>query len=74
MQEARTITVMTGRTQTELEVSEIHYVLMNRNYADIHMEWGGVCKARITFEELVKENPFIADLALTPNTVIFIRK
>lgn len=31
MQEARTITVMTGRTQTELEVSEIHYVLMNRN-------------------------------------------
>ena len=54
MQEARTITVMTGRTQTELEVSEIHYVLMNRNYADIHMEWGGVCKARITFEELVK--------------------
>lgn len=31
-------------------------------------------KNQITFEELVKENPFIADLALTPNTVIFIRK
>lgn len=54
MQEARTITVMTGRTQTELEVSAIHYVLMNRNYAQIHTEWGGVYRARITFEELIK--------------------
>lgn len=31
-------------------------------------------KNQITFEELVRENPFLADLALTPNTVIFIRK
>ena len=52
MPEAKTITVATGRTRTELEVNEIHYVLMNRNYANIHMEWGGVYKARITFEEL----------------------
>ena len=52
MPEAKTITVATGRTRTELEVSEIHYVLMKRNYANIHMEWGGVYKARVTFEEL----------------------
>ena len=52
MPEAKTITVATGRTRTELEVHEIHYVLMKRNYANIHMEWGGVCKARITFAEL----------------------
>lgn len=52
MPEAKTITVATGRTRTELEVHEIHYVLMKRNYANIHMEWGGVYKARITFEEL----------------------
>lgn len=52
MPEAKTITVATGRTRTELEVNEIHYVLMNRNYANIHMDWGGVYKARITFEEL----------------------
>ena len=52
MPEAKTITVATGRTRTELEVNEIHYVLMKRNYANIHMEWGGVCKARITFAEL----------------------
>lgn len=52
MPEAKTITVATGRTRTELEVHEIHYVLMKRNYANIHMEWGGVYKARITFAEL----------------------
>ena len=52
MPEEKTITVATGRTRTELEVHEIHYVLMNRNYANIHMEWGGVYKARITFAEL----------------------
>lgn len=54
MPESKTITVMTGRTRTELEVIEIHYVLMKRNYASIHMEWGGVYKARITFAELKK--------------------
>lgn len=52
MPEAKTITVKVGRTRTELEVHEIHYVLMKRNYANIHMEWGGVYKARVTFEEL----------------------
>ena len=52
MPEEKTITVATGRTRTELEVSEIHYVLMKRNYANISMEWGGVYKARITFAEL----------------------
>lgn len=52
MPERKTITVATGRTRTELEVSEIHYVLMKRNYANISMEWGGVYKARITFAEL----------------------
>ena len=52
MPEAKTITVATGRTRTELEAREIHYVLMKRNYANIHMEWGGVYKARITFAEL----------------------
>ena len=34
MPEAKTITVATGRTRTELEVHEIHYVLMKRNYAN----------------------------------------
>ena len=52
MPEGKTITVATGRTRTELEVHEIHYVLMKRNYANIYMEWGGVYKARITFAEL----------------------
>ena len=40
MPKARTITLKTGRTQTELEVSDILYVLMDRNYANIHMEFG----------------------------------
>ena len=52
MPEEKTITVATGRTKTELEVHDIHYVLMKRNYANIYMEWGGVYKARVTFEEL----------------------
>ena len=54
MPEEKTITVATGRTRTELEMSEIHYVLMKRNYANIYTEWGGVCKARVTFAELKK--------------------
>lgn len=52
MPETKTIAVKVGRTRTELEVHEIHYVLMKRNYANIYMEWGGVYKARVTFEEL----------------------
>ena len=52
MPKARTITLKTGRTRTELEVSDILYVLMDRNYANIHMEFGGVYKSRVTFDEL----------------------
>ena len=37
MPEGKTITVATGRSRTELEVHEIHYVLMKRNYANIHI-------------------------------------
>ena len=58
MPKARTITLKTGRTRTELEVSDILYVLMDRNYANIHMEFGGVYKSRVTFDEIVHEDRF----------------
>ena len=54
MQEAKTITLMTGRTRTELEIDTIHYIVMKRNYAEIHADWGEVIRARITMEELEK--------------------
>ena len=52
MQNARTITLMTGRTNTEVEIDTIHYIQMKRNYADIHADWGEVIRARVTMTEL----------------------
>ena len=52
MQNARTITLMTGRTYTEVEIDTIHYIQMKRNYADIHADWGEVIRARVTMTEL----------------------
>lgn len=52
MQNARTITLMTGRTKTEMEIDTIHYIMMKRNYAEIHADWGEVIRARVTMTEL----------------------
>lgn len=52
MQNARTITLMTCRTNTEVEIDTIHYIQMKRNYADIHADWGEVIRARVTMTEL----------------------
>lgn len=54
MQEGTIVIFPNGKKQIELERSAIHYILMKRNDAYIHTEWGGVYKSRITFEELTK--------------------
>ena len=52
MQNARTITLMTGRPNTEVQIDTIHYIQMKRTYADIHADWGEVIRARVTMTEL----------------------
>lgn len=52
MQQAKTITLMTGRTYTDVEIDTIHYIMMKRNYAEIHADWGEVIRARVTMTEL----------------------
>ena len=52
MAEEKVVALSVGRSLLELKTSAIHYAQMKRNFALIHMEWGGVYKARVTFEEL----------------------
>lgn len=52
MQKAKTINLMTGRTHTDVEIDAIHYILMKRNYAEIHADWGETIRARVTMAEL----------------------
>lgn len=54
MEQAKTINLMTGRTRTDVEIDTIHYILMKRNYAEIHADWGEVIRARVTMAELEK--------------------
>ena len=55
MQQTKTINLMTGRTHTDVEVDTIHYIQMKRNYAEIHVDWGEVIRARVTMAELEEE-------------------
>lgn len=55
MEQAKTITLMTGRTHTDVEIDTIHYIMMKRNYAEIHADWGEVIRARVTMTELEEE-------------------
>lgn len=52
MAEEKVVALSVGRSLLELKTSAIHYAQMKRNFALIHMEWGGVYKARVTFEDL----------------------
>lgn len=42
------------RTQTTLEIDSIHYILMKRNYAEVHAQWGETYRVRVTMAELEK--------------------
>ena len=55
MEQAKTITLMTGRTHTDVEIDTIHYIMMKRNYAEIHADWGEVIRARVTMTALEEE-------------------
>lgn len=50
--EERNISITIKHQQLDLKLSNILYAQMKRNYAELHMEWGGVYKFRITMETL----------------------
>ncbi|MCI5897883.1 MAG: LytTR family transcriptional regulator DNA-binding domain-containing protein [Firmicutes bacterium] len=55
MREAKTITILSNGTKRELNVNTVLYILMKKNYAEIHTFSGKHYKTRITLNELEKD-------------------
>ena len=54
MREAKTITILSNGTKRELNVNTVLYILMKKNYAEIHTFSGKCYKTRVTLNELEK--------------------
>ena len=52
MQEEKSITILSNKKEFVLNVGEILYVIMKRNYSEIHVSGGKAFKARMTLMEL----------------------